>query len=559
MLSRSPKKKTSPRRSKEKNRSASSTSRRQSRGLDERSASRREERREELRDRPPAESRSADSAGLTTKNVGRSAARAFAIASLLNKPVPYDLKDTTIAIDKGVVGVHFNTWTDRKTTMARHVKVMKKDMNPELVDVCYETHLRNNLFAYSKRPHPNSWVYHPDVRSHMYYGGENTETARGKPPVESTDVLSTNFHMPLDKDTANASLHRVPVEVSSVGESFDADALREACEQSPNLAGTYFTIECRKCDMPGLDASGGRPCGLLLSEHVSDVRLADVDPLKIHPRIMLSMMAHVLHAVYVLHSHGFVHGAINADNIFVNYVNYTKDSAEILFGHGGDEGMCADYANIFTMDNREYAGAPKNPNSAGGLQLVLGGYNGIRKVSSTFCRTSDDVASVILTFAQKFGSDFVHVAIGINNNTIYAPLLPAIDAQGYTALVDAHIAHISRNLPGQENNEESIEKEIRKNPWLKMFTSASEALLRLCGFAFTDNNRGGRPPRVQYTGIQPAPPSDSSESSDQASDQASDGPDSPDSPDSPDASDPRLERARNRLDNPSFSLNRPVI
>lgn len=390
--------------------------------------------------------------------------------------------------------------------MKMHCQSMKREMNPELVNVCYESHLRNNLFKYKKRPHPNSWVYHPDVNMHTYMG--RSDIVDPSLPFERTAarVLSSNFTMPLDENTANASIHRVPVEVSTVDEAFDTDAFRKACQASPNLAGVYFAIDCQKCDLSGVDTSGRR-CRVLLSEHVSDIRLADIDPRKIHPQIMLNLVAQVLHAVYVMHSHGFIHGAINADNIFVNYVDYLAladdaDSSEsiLLFGHGtpanAAEDMCGNYEFVYAMHNAERCGVRRQPaaqpedHTTGGVQLVLGGYNGVRKINSSFCRTSDDVASVILTFAQKFGSNFLYF-FSTNGPVLLrdqrwtgAPLLPLLANKGHAKLIDDHISLVARNLPGKENNEEVIERNIRRYPWLKMFTCASEALSALCGPSF---------------------------------------------------------------------------
>jgi hypothetical protein len=402
--------------------------------------------------------------------------------------------------------------------MERFLRILKKEMNPELVNVCYESHLKQKLFRYKKRRHYNSWVYHPETYAKSYIGsvGEGHREPTSPLSDNTSHIVSSNYLFPgergLNEDIANASPHAIPIEVSTVHEDFPTDEFTETCKLSPNLAGVYFAVDCQKCDMPEINTSGER-CRMLLTEHPCDVHMSDIDPRKIHPQWILNLFCQALHAVYVLHSCGFIHGCINKDSLFFNYVDYgalnpDEGSAEKLLIFGYDEscaetdnGMCKPYTEVYAMNNVAYCGVSKKTGS-GGIQVILGGYNNIRKVNSSFCRINDDVASLILSFSEIFGSNFIHLfnAEDFDPEQMYsdedktllkepqwtcAPLFDFIDKRDLTKVVTDHISLVARNVPNKDKNyEELIEANIKAKPWLSMFTCPSKALYHLCNPCF---------------------------------------------------------------------------
>lgn len=469
------------------------------------------------------------------------------VADLVGRTVDYNLSDKNMGVN--VDGLQESrSWDIRRADMEKHQKILNEQMNPHLINICYETHLKNNLFRYTKKPHPCSWVYHADTNMHTFISSaKNDETfdlSRPGTGVEGEGnpetVISSNIPIVLNEATANSSVNKIVLEVSTVDPDFSIAEFKKCTGSTPYLAGVYdSSIDCKACDIPGINAKKGR-CRVMLAEHL-DTRLTDIDPKKIHPQDMLNLFAHVLYAVDVLHTYGYVHGGMCLDAVGVNYIAYNKihtknkdepipafpdhkswqDQFVVFTSPAEDKNKnknknnsylpesCNEHSELYFMPNILFAGTDKK--GKGGIQLVLGGYNHIRKIKSSYCTTSDDVASVILMFAKKFGSNFVHhfsrmvkppaelaEADGTSGSMTArnehllthetwtgAPLLQHIGSR--KDLLDITTEQISLaafNTPDGKNNEERIEHLQKRYSWARMFTCAREALIKCCGPVF---------------------------------------------------------------------------
>jgi hypothetical protein len=466
------------------------------------------------------------------------------ITDLIGRDVDYDLHNKSIGVN--VDGLQTsNPWSLREKIMKANQEILNTQMNPHLINICYEKHLKGNLFRYTKKPHPCSWVYHADSNMETFIKGtndtdENPGLGLGPGNPNPDTVISTNIPIMLNESSVNNSFNKIVLEVSTVDPDFSITDFKTCTRSTPYLAGVYeSSIDCNNCDIPGINAKKGR-CRVLLSEHF-DTRLTDVDPKKIHPQTMLNLLGHVLYAVHVLHTKGYVHGGICSDAIGINYVDFAKihhkteldetfahtdhtdwQDQYLVFTDEADKNSSAkedqEKNNVYVMTNVLSAGT--NEDGCGGIQLVLGGYNHVRKIKSSYCTTSDDVASVMLTFAKKFGSNFVHHFSRAekydplrlttqqlnaevndaarttliankskirrkNDGWVGAPIVKHVGS--HKNLLDITVEQISlaaSNTPDGKNNEERIEHLQKQHSWTKMFTCAKEALIKFCGPVF---------------------------------------------------------------------------
>jgi hypothetical protein len=424
------------------------------------------------------------------------------------------LKDHTVELKLlGAKGVEHqnmedsNHWEVRAEKLRRHKSILMRGMkNSSVSSVCFETHLQSNLFRYHGRPHPNAWIFHPDVNAHTYmHSNSNTEDPYGPFAGHKSDYKNANMAFsapttqPMNEMTANHSILGVPLEISSVDEDFDFDVFRDVCNMTPLLAQPYQVIACKACDIPGIDTSK-RSCKILLSEHVSDLRLSDLDVEKVRKDSLRDLAGQLFYVTHLLHSHGITHGNYSADTVFVNIIDYNLSqrldevfqflcfNTPVL-----DKNLGTPMMNSFYTDEMQCMAMCNLERGAtvvggyGGLQLVVGGYNYLHRSSRRECRIASDVSDIVIMLIKKFGRDFLYFLSQpeARGQWIGIPVLPFLERQKLFDVVDEFLHMVRLNQRGPRNFEDDIEAMKKRNAWLGVFINPLQAILRFNGSSYS--------------------------------------------------------------------------
>lgn len=407
------------------------------------------------------------------------------------KKVKYNTRNPNLQVQEknGLLGP-CKSMEQQKDDTNKNTKILIGALKRELDITTLEEHIGETLFQDKKCPNPNTWMYHPrvdaDIECKMVEKAEpltqKALKAGGKEVERSAYRVYTKVNRrsiqfeALTEEMVRKSKHKILVEISSIPESFNVMEFKKLCSEHWSLADVYTDMDIGRCTLPGGDSS--KRCRALLSKTVSSIRLSRFGKNQaVHPSIMLRCVSHVLHALTVLHKAGYVHGAVNAENVFVNFHDMKKAGA-LEFEDGTGTKQYIDVRMCGTGTG-EAGGAGTFAEGKNGIQFVLGGYNKIRKLDQPDCQTNDDIASAILMFAQEFGEEFLHFYVEPSG---YYKLFPYLRTCGYVEEVVSLLELIHKN--GPRNLEFEIRVKIRdseEKKFLEIFTEGPKALHLLCG------------------------------------------------------------------------------